>query len=54
MLFRSRADLDQLVTTAIIPERAHALAHAGGLSVRDAAALDAAMRAEWAEIRKSW
>lgn len=49
-----RADLDQLVTTAIIPERARALAHAGGLGPRDAVALDAAMRAEWAEIRRSW
>lgn len=50
----ARGDLDQLVITAIIPERARALAHAGGLGARDAAALDAAMRAEWAEIRKSW
>lgn len=48
-----RADLDQLVTTAIIPERARALSPLGS-EARDAAALAAAMRAEWEQIKSSW
>lgn len=43
-----RGDLDHLVVTAIIPERARALA--GG----DGSALAAAMRAEWEQIKQSW
>lgn len=43
-----RADLDHLVITAIIPERARSL------DVHDAAALAAAMRAEWEQIKQSW
>lgn len=43
-----RADLDHLVITAIIPERARSL------DVHDAAALAAAMRAEWEQIKTSW
>jgi hypothetical protein len=46
----ARADLDQLVITAIIPERARAL----NTDPRDAAALTAAMRAEWEQIKQSW
>lgn len=44
----ARADIDMLVTTAIIPERARALdPHA-------ALALISAMRAEWEQIKTSW
>lgn len=43
-----RADLDHLMTTAIIPERARAL------DSHDNAALVAAMRAEWDGIKSSW
>ncbi len=46
-----RRDLDQLVMTAIIPERARAL---GGDAAHDHAALAAAMRAEWEQIKTSW
>jgi hypothetical protein len=45
-----RADLDHLVSTAIIPERARAL----NTDARDNAALVAAMRAEWEQIKTSW
>jgi len=45
-----RADLDHLVTTAIIPERVRAMS----LDARDNAALVAAMRAEWEQIKQSW
>lgn len=45
-----RADLDQLVITAIIPERARAL----NTDARDVAALATAMRAEWEQIKTSW
>jgi hypothetical protein len=45
-----RADLDHLVTTAIIPERARSL----NTDARDNAALVAAMRAEWEQIKQSW
>ncbi|TAK17357.1 MAG: hypothetical protein EPO35_03215 [Acidobacteria bacterium] len=44
----ARADLDLLVTTAIIPERARSL------DAHDSAALVAAMRAEWEQIKTSW
>lgn len=44
----ARADLDLLVTTAIIPERARSL------DAHDSAALVAAMRAEWEQIKISW
>lgn len=44
----ARADLDHLVVTAIIPERARAL------DLHDNAALAAAMRAEWEQIKTSW
>jgi hypothetical protein len=45
-----RADLDQLVITAIIPERARAL----NTDPHDSGALAAAMRAEWEQIKSSW
>ena len=48
-----RADLDQLVVTAIIPERARALNPLSN-DARDNAALVAAMRAEWEQIKSSW
>lgn len=48
-----RADLDQLVITAIIPERARALNPLSNDS-RDNAALAAAMRAEWEQIKATW
>ncbi len=44
----ARADLDLLMTAAIIPERARAL------DPRAAAALAAAMRSEWEQIKSSW
>jgi hypothetical protein len=44
-----RADLDQIVTLAIIPERARLLAPAGG-----AAQPTAAMRAEWDALKQVW
>jgi hypothetical protein len=44
-----RADLDQIVTQAIIPERARQLAPAGG-----AAQSTAAMRAEWDALKQVW
>lgn len=44
----ARADIDLLVTAAIIPERARAL------DARATAALIAAMRAEWDQIKNSW
>ena len=44
----ARADIDLLVTAAIIPERARAL------DARAAQALIAAMRAEWEQIKNSW
>jgi hypothetical protein len=45
-----RADLDQLVVTAIIPERVRTL----NSDARDDAALVAGMRAEWQQIKNSW
>lgn len=47
----ARADLDQLVITAIIPERARALERD---AAHDNVALVAAMRAEWEQIKTSW
>jgi hypothetical protein len=44
-----RADLDQIVTLAIIPERARLLAPAGG-----AAQPTAAMRVEWDALKQVW
>jgi len=44
----ARADIDLLVTAAIIPERARAL------DGRATQALVAAMRAEWEQIKNSW
>lgn len=44
-----RADLDQIVTRAIIPERGRLLAPAGG-----AAQPVAAMRAEWEALKQAW
>jgi hypothetical protein len=44
-----RADLDQIVTQAIIPERARLLAPAGG-----AAQSTAAMRVEWDALKQVW
>lgn len=44
----ARADLDQLVVTAIIPERARAL------DPHDSTALATAMRAEWEQIKTAW
>jgi len=44
-----RADLDQIVTQAIIPERARLVAPAGG-----AAQSTAAMRAEWDALKQVW
>ena len=44
----ARADIDLLVTAAIIPERARAL------DPRAAQALISAMRAEWEQIKSSW
>jgi hypothetical protein len=44
----ARTDIDQLVVAAIIPERARAL------DARASAALVAAMRAEWEQIKNSW
>ena len=44
-----RADLDQIVTQAIIPERARLLAPAGGV-----AQPTAAMRAEWDALKQVW
>lgn len=44
----ARADIDVLVTAAIIPERARAL------DARATEALIAAMRAEWEQIKNSW
>lgn len=44
----ARTDIAQLVEIAIIPERARAL------DTRDTAALVAAMRAEWEQIKSSW
>jgi hypothetical protein len=44
----ARADLDLLMTAAIIPERARAL------DPRAAVALIAAMRSEWEQIKSSW
>lgn len=43
-----RADIDHLVLTAIIPERARTL------DIHDNAALVAAMRAEWEQIKTAW
>jgi hypothetical protein len=44
-----RADLDQIVTQAIIPERARLVAPAGG-----AAQSTAAMRGEWDALKQVW
>jgi len=44
----ARADIDLLVTAAIIPERARAL------DARATQALISAMRAEWEQIKNSW
>jgi hypothetical protein len=44
-----RSDLDQLVTTAIIPERARALAGTG-----DAKPGAEAMAAEWEQLKSLW
>jgi hypothetical protein len=44
-----RADLEQIVTQAIIPERARLIAPAGG-----AAQTVAAMRAEWTALKQAW
>ena len=44
-----RTDLDQIVTQAIIPERARLLAPAGGV-----AQPTAAMRAEWDALKQVW
>lgn len=44
----ARADIDLLVTTAIIPERARAL------DPKAPQALIAAMKAEWEQIKSSW
>jgi hypothetical protein len=44
-----RADLEQIVTQAIIPERARLVAPAGG-----AAQTVAAMRAEWTALKQAW
>ena len=44
-----RADLDQIVTQAIIPERARLVAPAGG-----AAQWTAAMRGEWDALKQVW
>ena len=44
-----RADLDQLVTTAIIPERARALAGTG-----DPKPVAEAMAAEWEQLKRLW
>jgi hypothetical protein len=44
-----RADLDQIVTQAIIPERARLLAPAG-----NSAPTVAAMRGEWAALKQAW
>ena len=44
----ARADIDLLVTAAIIPERARAL------DARATPALISAMRAEWEQIKNSW
>jgi hypothetical protein len=44
-----RADLDQIVTQAIIPERARLVSPAGG-----AAQSTAAMRAEWDALKQVW
>jgi hypothetical protein len=44
-----RADLDQIVTQAIIPERARLLSPAGG-----AAQSIAAMRGEWDALKGVW
>ncbi len=44
-----RTDLDQIVTQAIIPERARLVSPAGG-----AAQLTAAMRAEWDALKQVW
>jgi hypothetical protein len=49
----ARADLDDLVTSAIIPERARAL-EKGDAATRDHTALIAAMRAEWEQIKIAW
>jgi hypothetical protein len=43
-----RADLDRLVLEAIIPERARRIAG------RDAVQVEAAMRAEWSQIKERW
>lgn len=45
-----RADLDRLVQTAIIPERARGLAADGG----DSAAAAQALTAEWEELKAKW
>jgi hypothetical protein len=44
-----RADLDQIVTQAIIPERARMLAPAGG-----SAQATATMRSEWDALKQAW
>ena len=44
-----RADLEQIVTQAIIPERARLIAPAGG-----AAQTVAAIRAEWTALKQAW
>lgn len=44
-----RADLDKIVTQAIIPERARLLSPAGG-----AAPLMASMRGEWDALKQAW
>jgi hypothetical protein len=44
-----RADLEQIVTQAIIPERARLIAPAGG-----GAQTVAAMRAEWTALKQAW